>query len=112
MIFMIGGTLVGILLGWLIVKFVPQKALGWMVLGLGALALAFITPGLVSILTSSDTAFSPVVTIPLGISCLVSGLGAVRKNERPWQVWLGLGLGAIPLLFWVAFIIGEILYPH
>lgn len=112
MIYMIGGTIVGIILGVLVVRFAPQNVLGWVVLGLGAVALAFIIPGLVAILIPGDAMFSPAVTIPLGVGCVVSGIGAVRKNYRTWQVWLGLGLGAIPILFWVAFAIGEILYPH
>ena len=112
MIFMIGGIIIGIIIGVLVVRFVPQNALGWVVVGLGAMALVFIIPGLVTILIPGDTMFSPAFTIPLGVGGLVSGLGAVRKNYRTWQVWLGLGLSLIPVLFWIAFAIGEILYPH
>ncbi len=112
MIYMIGGTIVGIILGLLVAWFVPQNLLGWVVLGLGAVALAFIIPGLVAILIPGDAMFSPAVTIPLGVGCVVSGIGAVRKNYHPWQVWLGLGLGTIPVLFWIVFAISEILFPH
>lgn len=112
MIFMIGGIIFGILLGVLIVRFAPQNVFGWVVFGLGALALIFIIPALVAILKPEDAMFSPIVTIPLGVGCLVSGVYAVRKNQRTWQVWLGLGLGSIPIMFWIAFVIGEILYPH
>jgi hypothetical protein len=112
MIFMIGGILVGIIIGMLIVQFVPQNVLGWVVIGLGAVAFVFIIPVFVAILTHSDTTFSPVISIPLGVGCVISGISAVRKNYRTWQVWLGLGLGSIPVLFWIAFAIGEILYPH
>ena len=112
MIFMFGGTIVGIILGVLVGRFVPQKVLGWVVIGMGVMALVFIIPGLVSILIPCDTTFSPAFTIPLGVGCVVSGIGAVRKHDRTWQVWLGLGLGAIPVLFWLAFAIGEIIYPH
>ena len=112
MIFVIGGTIVGIILGMLIVRFVPQKFIGWVVLGLGMVALVFIIPGLVSILIPGDAMFSPVFTIPLGVCCVVSGIGAIRKNYRTWQVWLGLSLGSIPVLFWIAFFIGENLFPH
>jgi hypothetical protein len=112
MIFILGGTLIGILLGMLVVRFVPPNVLGWVVMGLGAVALVFIIPGLVAILIPGDAAFSPALTIPLGVGSVVSGIGAVRKNYRTWPVWLGLALGSIPLLFWIAFFIGEILYPH
>ena len=112
MIFMIGGIIIGIIIGVLVVRFVPQNALGWVVVGLGAIALVFIIPGLVAILIPGDAMLSPAFTIPLGVGCVVSGIGAVRKNNRTWQVWLGLGLGSIPVLFWIAFAIGEVLYPH
>jgi hypothetical protein len=112
MIFILGGTLVGILLGMLVLRFVPQNVLGWVVLGLGALALVFILPGLVAILIPSDAMFSPALTIPLSVAGVFAGIGAVRRNYRTWPVWLGLALGSIPLLFWIAFSIGEVLYPH
>jgi len=112
MFFIIGGIIIGVIIGVLVVRFVPQNGLGWVVFGLGAMALIFIIPGLVAILIPGDAMFSPAFTIPLGIGCVVSGIGALRKNNRTWQVWLGLGLGSIPVLFWLAFAIGEILYPH
>jgi hypothetical protein len=112
MVFMIGGILIGIILGMLVVRFVPQNAIGWVVIGLGAVALVFIIPGLLAILFPGDTMFSPALTIPLGVGSVVSGIGAMRKDNRTWQVWLGLGLGSVPVLFWLAFTIGEILYPH
>jgi hypothetical protein len=110
MIFMIGGTVVGIILGVLIVRFVPQPVLGWVVLGLGVLALLFIIPGLLAIVMPRDATFSPALTIPLGVACVVAGIGAVRKHYRTWQVWLGLALGSVPVLFWLAFVVGELLY--
>ena len=112
MSFMIGGILVGIIIGVLVVRFVPQNMLGWVVVGLGAVAFVFIIPVFVAILTHSDTTFFPVITIPLSVSCVISGIAAVRMNYRTWQVWLGLGLGSMPILFWIVFGIGEILYPH
>ncbi len=112
MIFMIGGTLVGLLLGVLVVWLVPPKVLGWSVVGLGAVALVAIALGLLAILIPSDASFSPAISIPLGVGSVVAGLGAVRKHYRTWQVWLGLGLGSIPVLFWVMFSFGEVLYPH
>jgi len=112
MLYMIGGIIVGITLGLLVVQFVPQNVLGWVVVGLGIVALVFIIPGLVAIVIPSDAMFSPAFTIPLAVGCVVSGISAVRKNYRTWQAWLGLGLGSIPILFWMFFSLGEILYPH
>ena len=112
MAFMIGGLIVGVILGLLLVRFVPLKTLGWVVLGLGAAALVFIIPVFVSIFNPNDNMFSAVFTIPLGAACVISGIGALRKNYRAWQVWLGLGLAAIPIVFWIVFAIGELVYPH
>ena len=112
MIFMTGGIIVGIVIGVLIVQFVPRSVLEWLVLGLGVAALFFIIPGLVEILIPGDTMFSPAVSIPLAIGCVVCGIGAMLKSYRTWRVWLGLVLGAVPVLFWIVFAIGEILYPH
>ncbi len=112
MFFMIGGTLLGLVLGLLLIWLVPQKALGWLVLVCGALATVFITPVLVSILFPFDVAFTPIISVPLALASLIPGLALATKHYRPWQVWLGLGLAAIPLIFWIIFAIGEILYPH
>ncbi len=112
MIFTIGGTILGIILSLLVVRFVPQRVLGWVVLCLGAAALVFIIPGLLAILVPGDTMISPAFSIPLGVCCVVCGMSALHKNNRTWQVWLGLGLGAVPVLFWIAFGIGELIYSY
>lgn len=112
MVFMIGGIIIGIIIGLLVVRFVRESALGWVVIGLGAIAMIFIIPGLIAILIPGDAMFNPAFSIPLGVGSVVSGIGAVRKNIRTWQVWLGLGFGSIPVLFWIVFTIGEILHPH
>jgi len=91
---------------------VPQNTVGWVVIGLGTIALIFIITGLISILIPGDAIFSHVFAIPLSAGSVVSGIGALRKKYHTWQVWLGLGLGLIPMLFRKAFLIGELLYPH
>jgi uncharacterized membrane protein YccC len=90
MIFMTGAIIVGVVLGALIVQFVPRNVLEWSVLGLGAAALFFMIPGLVAILIPGDTMFSPAISIPLVVVCLVCGIGAVLKSYRTWRVWLGV----------------------
>jgi len=110
MIFTIFGTIVGVILGLLLVRFVPLKTLGWVVLGLGAAALIFIIPGLLAILIPGDTMISPAFSIPLGVGCVVCGIGSLRKKNCTWQVWFGPGLAAIPILFWIAFGIGQLIY--
>ena len=110
MAFMIGGLIVGVILGLLLVRFVPLKTLGWVVLGLGAAALVFIIPVFVSIFNPNDNMFSAVFTIPLGVGGVVCGIGSLRKKNCTWQVWFGPGLAAIPILFWIAFGIGQLIY--
>ena len=112
MIFVTGATIVGVILGALIVQFVARNVLEWLVLVLGAASLFFIIPGLVAIWISGDTMLSPAVSIPLAVVCLVCGIGAVLKSYRTWRVWLGIGLAAIPSLLWIVFAIGGVRYPH
>ena len=117
MLFVAVGITIGIVIGILVVRFVPENAIGWVVVGLGSMALVFAIAGLVVISIPDDTMFSPAfLTIPLGVGCVFSGFDAVRKNCFTWQVWFGLGLvlilGSIPVLFMLALAIREILYSH
>ena len=36
----------------------------------------------------------------------------LRSGARSWPVWSGLALSGLLVLFWVAFALGEGLYPH
>ena len=115
MIFVIGGTISGIVLGALALLLTSKRAalLGWLVLGFGALALLAILPSFFSIIMSADFGLNPVFSIGLGVACVIAGAGSILlKRSRSWQVWLGLGLGLIPVLFWKVFILAEILFPH
>jgi hypothetical protein len=112
MFVMLIGIILGVILGVVIVRFASRKTIGWLALSLGALAFLSILPVFIAILAQTDTGFFPVVSIPLSIACVISGVDAIRKHHRPWQVWTGVALGIIPLLFWIVFAVGEVIYPH
>lgn len=112
MFFMLIGTVLGVIIGVLIARFAPRKTIGWVVAGLGLLAFIFVLPVGYAIIAQTDPGFIPVLSIPLGIACVIPAVDAIRKNHHPWQVWTGFGLAVIPLLFWIVFGIGELIYPH
>jgi hypothetical protein len=39
-------------------------------------------------------------------------IGALVKRDRHWPTWVGLCVGALPALFWVAFMLGEVFGPR
>lgn len=106
---MIFGSIIGIVLGVLVLLIFQRKPgfLGWTVFGLGALGCISILPALsevINITIFTGWLFMPGISVVAGAACIISGIGAIAaKRSLGWQVWLGLGLGAIPLLFWLAF---------
>jgi hypothetical protein len=112
MAYILSGTIFGGIFGLLALRFVPQKFLAWVALVAGVGALVFILPVFVTMFIPGDVSFIPVMSIPLALICLLTGIGIARQGDHRWQVWLGIALGAIPILFWLAFGLGELLYPH
>jgi hypothetical protein len=53
-----------------------------------------------------------VVAIVLSVSGLVTGVRALRRHERSWPVWTGTLFSGLVALFWAAFALGEVLFPH
>lgn len=49
---------------------------------------------------------------------LVAGAGVwvavreLRRGARSWPVWTGLVVSGLLVVFWVAFSLGELLFPH
>ena len=87
----------------------PQKptALGWCVFGLGIAALVvagLMMPGLIGFRLSP-------LSIALAVATMVVAVGALVRRDRHWPTWVGLGLGAMPFLFWAAFIVAELVSP-
>jgi hypothetical protein len=82
-------------------------ALGWCAFAFGIVALA--AGGLMmSRLIRFNIA---LLSIALAVASMVIAVGALVKRDRHWPTWVGLGLGAIPFLFWVAFVVGELVGP-
>jgi len=87
----------------------PPKptALGWCVFTFGIVALA--AGGLM--MTRVIRFNIAPLSIALAVASMVIAVGALVKRDRHWPTWVGLGLGAIPFLFWVAFLVGELVGP-
>lgn len=131
MIVMIIGVIGGVILGALVLMFAgrgiltqgapPQKPtlLGWLAFALGVFALCVSALGLAlpAIATAlgwdpSGVPSFPLLSILSAVAAVTAGIGALAKRDRHWPTWVGLVTGAIPVLFWIAFIIAEIVSPH
>jgi hypothetical protein len=109
--------IVGTILGVIILAFADRgqsvqagpgpkpTALDWLVLGLGILTFVL---NLVSFWSNTDL-FVPSIT--LAAATVVSGVGAIARRARPWQAWVGLILGGLPALFWIAFGLAHLFWP-
>ena len=111
----------GILVGTIVVAAVgrgittqagpPPKptALGWCASTFGIVAL--VAAGLM--MTRLAALHIAPISIALAVASMVVAIGALVKRDRHWPTWVGLGLGAIPFLFWVAFVVAELVgQPH
>jgi len=87
----------------------PPKptALGWCAFAFGIVAL--VAGGLM--LTRLIRFSIAPLSIALAVASMVVVIGALVKRDRHWPTWVGLGLGAIPFLFWVAFLVAELVGP-
>lgn len=56
--------------------------------------------------------FAAIVSLALAAATLVCGVRAFRLGERSWMMWVGLLIGALVALLWLALIAANILYPH
>ena len=43
---------------------------------------------------------------------LIPAIDNLVKHDRRWQLWAGLVLSGLPMLFWVAFVVAEFVTPH
>lgn len=81
----------------------------WTLLGLGAVAVLLFVVGILGMMDVPGAAI-PALAVPF--AGLVFGIGTVVRGERHWPSVLGLVLAAIPGVFWIAFAIGELAFPH
>jgi hypothetical protein len=82
-------------------------AIGWCAFAFGIVALA---AGGLMIVRLIRFNIAPL-SIALAVASVVIAVGTLVKRDRHWPTWVGLGLGAIPFLFWVAFVVGELVGP-
>lgn len=83
--------------------------LGRWVLTLGALAtVAFVATGLIQ-RRPEIAALAGVASIALACSTVLVGIGALSRGARGRTIWLGLLLGGLPALAWIAFLVGNVL---
>jgi hypothetical protein len=111
--------LVGIVLGVLVLVFASRRGLfradappkptpfDWLVLAVGACTFLILVTGMLF-----NTRWFPLPSIILASASVVMGVGALIKKHRRWQVWVGLVLGGLPMLFWLLFALGYLLDPN
>jgi len=100
------------------ITILPKKALGWWSVGLAILFIFFLVAPVFSVLRLGGVArqigLSPgqlkgVVFLIAGISSLITGLiSIIKSKERSILVFLAMLIGFVA----VAFVLGEILFPH
>ncbi len=81
---------------------------GW-ALALGALAaVGFVATGLIQRLPEIALT-AGLASIALAFSAVLVGIGALSRGARGRTTWLGLLLGGLPALAWIAFVVGGLL---
>jgi hypothetical protein len=81
---------------------------GWS-LALGTLAaIAFVATGLIQ-RQPEFAAMAGLASIALAFSAVLVGIGALTRGARGRTTWLGLLLGGLPALAWIAFLVGNLL---
>jgi len=83
------------------------KALGWSVLVLGLIGLATFAFG--ALRSTGGPVY--LTSIMCGYAALIAGIGALLRGERHWPTWVGLVASVVPALFWIVFLIGNIVSP-
>lgn len=48
----------------------------------------------------------------LPVAAVIASVEALMSKDRRWQIWVAFILGLPPVLFWVYFLVGEMLFPH
>lgn len=83
--------------------------LAWFILALGVFGALALVLGYLEIQTFFNYT---TAAISLPVAAVILGAQALMGHDRRWQVWLGFLLGLLPALFWLFFVIGEIIFPH
>ena len=48
----------------------------------------------------------------LGLVGLVSAIYAMVRRDRSWRMWVGLVTAGLVAMFWLMFVVGELIFPH
>lgn len=96
------------------------SALAWVALGLGATSFLMVASGLAAPYLGEALgrtavtvlAMPAALSIVFAIASLVAAVGAFARHDRHWPTWVGIVVGGLPVLFWVAFVVAEIAFPH
>ena len=95
----------------------PKRALGWWSVGLAILSLLFMSPifGVIRLgsiarqINLSPGQLKGIAFAVVGMAALVTGLlSIIRSKERSILIFLAMLIGLVAM----AFVIGEVLFPH
>jgi hypothetical protein len=96
----------------------PRTTVGRWAVGLSAVAAVAILLSLVAgNLPEFGGGFAVNFVLPLGMvggfaGAVASVVALFRRGDRAILVWLAFVLSVLIALFWIAFIIGEAVFPH
>lgn len=106
----------------------PVRALGWWAMCLGLATAAWgvilpVFPGLVRRVVGEAGMSVLPIRIPLGLGSVVVevllavaafavGVLALRRGERSWTVLVAFVLALLVGGLWIAFALGEVIFPH
>lgn len=118
----LGGAVYAVLGTRIDPKSPPKRAsaLAWVAMGFGITAALMVLSGLLGPVVFSALGIAPsmVFSLPAGLSIVfafagtVAAFGAYAKHDRHWPTWVGIAIGLLPVLFWVWFVVAEIVTPH
>jgi peptidoglycan/LPS O-acetylase OafA/YrhL len=80
----------------------------WLTLALGITAAAVFAVAMIDA-RKIGTLMWAAITLP--VATMMLGMGGLARGDRRWPTWLGLAFGLLPALFWVVFVVGEVLGP-
>lgn len=103
----VGGLVMGAVMLALTLRF-RANAVGAVALAVGAIAFSFTVAGF----ASPALGQYPLLSVVPAFATVVVAIGAVVQGQRSWMTWAGLVMGGLPALFWLAFPVAEILWPH
>lgn len=81
------------------------SALGWLTLAGGIAAAAAFAVG---VFIDSEMG-GYLASIACATATVIIGIGAILRHDRFWPTWAGLAIGVIPAMFWIIFVVGNVL---